>query len=55
MTEDELHDGAERGPVDRDGARRTCDLITYLHYITLLGVYYTVKVSQAMHTTKNWL
>ena len=23
MTGDELHDGAERGPVDRDGARRT--------------------------------
>ena len=23
VTGDELHDGAERGPVDRDGARRT--------------------------------
>ena len=23
MTEDELHNGAERGPVDRDGVRRT--------------------------------
>ena len=23
MTGDELHDGAERGPVDRDGSRRT--------------------------------
>ena len=23
MTGDGLHDGAERGPIDRDGARRT--------------------------------